>query len=151
VRAHEIVFIPKVLDDHTGLGERPELLPVEALVAEAAVEGFDEAILPRAARIDVDGLDLVLGQPALEFLGNKLRAVVGADVFGGAVQGDGAADQLNDIGRSQCPVGPKHVALPGVLVEDREHPDGAAPYGCVGDKVPGPHVVAVGRLGRQAR
>jgi hypothetical protein len=35
-----------VLNDYAGFGQRPELLPVEALVAEASMETLDEAILP---------------------------------------------------------------------------------------------------------
>ena len=73
------------------------MLAVEALVAEAAVEGFHEAVLPWAARLDVEGLYLVCCQPALEFLGDKLRAVVGADVVGRSVLGDGALHQVDDI------------------------------------------------------
>jgi hypothetical protein len=42
------------------------LLAVQALIAEAPVEGFHEAVLPWATWLDVDGLDLVFGQPALE-------------------------------------------------------------------------------------
>jgi hypothetical protein len=50
------------------------------------VEGFDEAVLPGAAGLDVDGLDLVVGSPALELLGDKFRSVVGADELWRAVR-----------------------------------------------------------------
>ena len=83
-----VVLGSEVFDDDASLGQGPELLAVEALVAEAAVEGFHEAVLSGASRLDVDGLDLVVGQPPLEFGGDKLRAVVGADVLRGPVQGD---------------------------------------------------------------
>jgi hypothetical protein len=45
------------------------------------MDGFDEAVLQGNARLDVEGLDLVPGRPALEFVGDKLRAVVRADVL----------------------------------------------------------------------
>ena len=86
MRADSVVLFPVIFDDNAGLGQGPELLAVEALVAEAAVEGFYEAVLPWAARLDVEGLYLVCCQPALEFLdSDKLRAVVGADVVGRSV------------------------------------------------------------------
>ena len=43
---------------------------------EATMEALDEAVLPRAARIDVNGLDAIVRQPALHLLGDELRAVV---------------------------------------------------------------------------
>jgi hypothetical protein len=71
-----VIFVAVILDDDSCLREGPKLLTVEALVAEASVEGFHEAVLPGAAGLDVDGPDLVVRQPPLEFLGDKLRAVV---------------------------------------------------------------------------
>ena len=47
VGPHGVVLDPEVLDDDAGLGQRPHLLPIEALIAEAGVERFHEAILPR--------------------------------------------------------------------------------------------------------
>ena len=43
-------------DDDRSLGERVEDLPVQQLVAKPGVEGFYEAILPRAPGHDVGGL-----------------------------------------------------------------------------------------------
>ena len=74
-----VVFEAEVFDHDADLGQRPKLLAVEAFVAEAGVERLDKAVLPRARRSDVDGLDVLRSQPALEFLGDELRAVVGAD------------------------------------------------------------------------
>ena len=84
-----VVVLTEVFDHDPGLGEGPELLAVEAFIAEAGVERFDEAVLPRACRGDVEGLDFLLCEPALEFLGDELRSVVGADELGRAVQCDG--------------------------------------------------------------
>ena len=78
MRPGRVVFLTEVFNDHPSLGQGPELFPVETLVPEAAVEAFHEAIFPRVGRGDVDGLDLLVGQPALEIVGDKLRAVVGA-------------------------------------------------------------------------
>ena len=77
-----VVLDAEVLDDDPSLGEGPELLPVQAFVPEAPVERLDEAVLPGTGRLDVDRLDLLLGQPPLEFFGDKLRTVVRADELG---------------------------------------------------------------------
>ena len=61
VRASVVVVVAEVSDDHAGFAQCPELLLVEALVTEAAMEALHAAVLPRAARVDVDRLDLVLG------------------------------------------------------------------------------------------
>ena len=46
-------------DDYAGLGERVELLTIEALIPEAGVKGLDVAVLPGRARVDVEGADAV--------------------------------------------------------------------------------------------
>ena len=145
-----VVSVSVVFDHDAGLGQGPELLAVEALIPEAPVEGFHETILPGAPRLDVDGLDLVLGQPVLDLFSDKLRAIVGANVLRDAVLGDGALHKVDDVAGLEGPVRPEHMALPGVLIEDREHPQGAASYRGVGDKVPGPHLVLMRCLGRKS-
>ena len=39
---------------------RPHLLPIEEFIAEAAVQRFNEAILPRTGGLDVDRLNILL-------------------------------------------------------------------------------------------
>ena len=58
---------------------------------------FDEAVFPRAGRRVVDGLDVLLGEPALESLGDKLRPIVGADKFRRTVLGDRGPDQRDHV------------------------------------------------------
>lgn len=98
MRSVLVVIAPAVLDDDTGLGQRPELFPIE------------------------DRLDLVLGQPVLDFFGNKLGAIVTAQVLWSAMVGDGLAHPFEHIGTFQGAVGPQHVALAGVFIQDGQHP-----------------------------
>jgi hypothetical protein len=42
---------------------------------------FHKAVLPWAARFNVDGLDVILGQPLLHNLGDKLRTVAPRDAY----------------------------------------------------------------------
>ena len=60
VEPQGVVLDPEVLDDNVGLGQRSHLLPIEALIAEAGVERFHEAILPRTGWGDVDRLNILL-------------------------------------------------------------------------------------------
>ena len=125
------------------------LLLVEALVPEATVEAPDEAVLPGAARIGINGLDLVLCQPALHFFSDKLRAVVTPQEHGRTVFLDGSLQPGEHVNGPQGTLGPKHVTLSGVLIEDGEHLESAAAYRGIADEVPGPHVPAVRGFGGQ--
>ena len=59
-----VVLAALVLNDCAGFCQGQELLPVEALVAQASMETLDEAILSRTA-----GLDMV--SPVLQPVGDK--------------------------------------------------------------------------------
>jgi hypothetical protein len=65
-----------------------------------------------ARRLDVDGLVLICVQPALEFLGDELRAVVGPDGLGDSVQGDGVLHEVDDVGALKGSVRSQGVTLP---------------------------------------
>jgi len=86
MRANGIVVTAPALDDDLGFAQRVEELAVEQLVAQAGIETFDEAILPRAARRDVGGLGPDGADPLLHRLGDEFRAIVGTDVLGDAAQ-----------------------------------------------------------------
>lgn len=48
-----VVVLAEVFDHDARLGQRPQLLAIETLVAEAAVEAFHEPVLPWTGRGDV--------------------------------------------------------------------------------------------------
>jgi hypothetical protein len=60
-----VVFNAPILDHHPGFGQCPELLPLKAFFPQAAVEAFNEPVLPRTARIDVERADAGIMQPLL--------------------------------------------------------------------------------------
>src|SRR5690349_4587150 len=66
-------------DDLVSLIEIEEQALVEQLVAHAAVEGFDVAILHRLAGRDVVPLHLMLLAPAQDRIRGELGAVIGHD------------------------------------------------------------------------
>lgn len=52
------VATPPALEEARGFTSAAKPLRAEALVAEFAVEGLNDMVLPRLARIDRDGLDV---------------------------------------------------------------------------------------------
>lgn len=81
-----VVVLPEVFDHYSGLGKRPALLAIETLIAEAGMEALDKVVLPGTTRLDADRADALLGEPALDDMGDRLRAMVGTQILwpGGA-------------------------------------------------------------------
>ena len=75
-----IVLPPIVFHDHPGFRQCPQLFPIQTLIPEPAVEALYKTILPRAAGINVECLDLMLLQPLLHCLGNELGPIVRAQM-----------------------------------------------------------------------
>ncbi len=139
-----VVFPSPVLQDHSGLGQCPELLPIQALIAEPGVEALDVAVLLWAAWVDVEGFDAVFCQPSAKLLLDELGAVVAADVLRGPALFNEPGDDLAHLMGVDLAVHVDAEAFPGVFIHDVEHPKLSAAHGGVMDEVPAPYVVAVG-------
>lgn len=74
------------------MGECVVLFAVEAHVPEAGVKGFGVAVLPGRAPVDVEGADDAVDQAVSDGTGDKLGAVVGADVLWNIVRFDGLGE-----------------------------------------------------------
>jgi hypothetical protein len=81
VRPDGVVVLAPLLDEDLGLLEAAEDFTVEQFVPQPAVEAFAIAVLPGAARLDVERLGAHTRKPATHDLGRHLRAVVGTDVL----------------------------------------------------------------------
>ncbi len=81
MRPQAIIFFSEVFNDHAGFCQCPEQFTVQAFITELTVEAFDKAVLPRAARFDIDGFYFIVLKPLLKLLGDNLRSVVRANVF----------------------------------------------------------------------
>ena len=81
VRSDRVVVLAPLLDDDGGLLQAVEDFPVEAFVAQLAVEGLAVAILPGTAGLDVERLCSELCEPAAHDLGGHLRTVVRPDML----------------------------------------------------------------------
>jgi len=127
------------------------------------IEGLGVTVLPRAAGVDVEGFDLVVGEPLLDGLGNKwalrfvvafaprYRPVVRADVFGSTVPVDGLLEHLEVIARFDRTVRVDAVTLAGMLIDEVEAAKFASTLRVIGHEVPSPDMILVCGLLRQAR
>ena len=122
---------PPAFDHDLGLAQRVEDLAFQRLVAQARVEGFHVAVLPRAAGRDAGRLGADRRDPALHRLGRELGAVVRADVPGHAAQDEQVGQHVDHVSGSELAPDPDGQALVGELVDDVEHPELAAIMGAV--------------------
>lgn len=112
---------PPTLDYDPSLVERVEDLSVEQLVTHSGVEALDVAVLPWATRRDVGCLRADRVDPCLNRLGDKLGAIVGADVAGHAAQDELVGEYIDDIRAVEPAVDPDRQTFVGELVDEIEH------------------------------
>ena len=141
-----VVEADPVGDDDASFGERIELLAVEAFVTEAGVKGFDLAVLPRRAGVDVEGADTAVGQTVADSAGDKLGPVVGADVLKGSMGLDGLGEHDHDVVGADAAGDMMGDALLRVLVDEHEGAEAASSRRDVRHEVPRPHMAGVGGL-----
>ena len=115
-----VVEADPVGDDDPSFGERIELLAVEALVTEAGVKGFDVAVLPGRAGVDVKRADASVGQAVPDSTGDKLGAVVGADMLRRSVGFDGLREDSYNVVSADAAGDVMGDALLRVLVDEHE-------------------------------
>ena len=80
-----VVMLPPILNDDADFASIQQLFPIQKFIAETAIKALNVAVLPRATRLDVKGLDLIFAEPSLDFSDDKLRAVIASNVLGDAV------------------------------------------------------------------
>src|SRR5262245_14894986 len=82
VRPDRVVLLLPLLAQHPRLQQAGELLALQQLIPQPAVERLGVAILPRCPRLDVQRPDARPRQPGPQRLGNQLRPVVAAQMTG---------------------------------------------------------------------
>lgn len=141
-----IVVVTPIMEEDARFAEGIDQFAIQALGPEAAIEALDISILPGASRIDVNGLDAFLREPALDGRGNELRSVVTANITGSTFVGDDLLKQFQDIDRFDRPVGVDAVAFPRILIDEVENAQFPTPLGEVADEVPRPDMIAMAGL-----
>ena len=96
MRPPGIVVDPPFLDDPAGCRQAAEQVHVEALVAEAAVQAFDEAVLHRLARGDVVPLDSMVFLPLQDRMRGQLGSVVADNHERPSTKGDECIELSRD-------------------------------------------------------
>ncbi len=130
-----VVVPPPPFGKHLRLEECVEDLPLHQFVTELAIETLDVAVLPERLRLDVERLYADASQPLPDSLRRELAPVVAADVFRDAATHEQVAEPLEDVLARELPGDIDREALTGVLVHDRQHPEGTALGGAVQHEV----------------
>src|SRR3954454_15419156 len=143
MRSDGVVVTPPALDDDLRLAKGVEDLAIEQFVSQPGIEALDVTVLPRTARSDIGGLGSDRRDPLLDGLGDKLRAVVGANVARHATQDEQVREHVDDVDGLELASDPDGQALVGELVDDVEHAEPPSVVRPVLDEVVGPDVVAM--------
>lgn len=118
VRALAVIVLAPLFDDDLGLLQCVEDFAVEQLVPEAGVEALDIAVLPRRPWGDVCRLRSHGADPVPHFLGDELRAIVGANECRRPQQDEEVRQHVQHIDGVQLPVDTDRQRLPRELIDD---------------------------------
>ena len=141
MRSVPVVILLPCSDGGAGLSDRREQRLIQALVAEAAVEAFDEAVLHRLAGGDVMPVDLCLLAPFEDGHAGHLRSVVRDDrprfsAFG---------DETIQLAGKPCPrqgcIGDQAQAFAGEVVNDGQNTKAATVGEGIADEVQAPALI----------
>ena len=98
VRAFGIVMLPPLFDQDLCLPQAVEDFSVEQFIPHSRVEAFAISVLPRRSWLDVGRLCADGRNPVPDGLGYELRAIVGANVGGNAVQDEQVCQRIDHLG-----------------------------------------------------
>ena len=146
MRAEGVVFVFPVVDEEACFCDGMEPVLVEAIVAEGAVEAFDEGVLHGFAGLDVVEVDVIALSPEMQRFAGELGAVVGSDGVGKAV---GLGERIEHGSHRRTADGGIHVqgqALTGEVVHERQAAKAASAGKLVVNEIHAPALVGHGGL-----
>ena len=143
MRSDRVVVLAPLLDDDSGLLQAVEDLPVQAFIAQLAVEGLAVAVLPRTTWFDVKRGCSKTRKPAAHDLRRHLRAVVGPNVFRHAAFEHYVRHRLDNAKAVDATRHPDRKAFSSELIDQRHEPDLAAVMGLRLDEVVAPDMIAM--------
>lgn len=121
-----IVVIAPSSELFSRIRERIEPLYIQAFVAQASVETFNEAILNRPAWAYEAQLHTVLNRPGLNCSASELAAVIQGDVpWRRTTFFDCVLQRSNHMTAMKRAIRHQRDALSGELIDDRKDPVGA--------------------------
>ena len=142
---------PPRFDEDLRFSEAVEDLAVEQLIAQAAVERFTIAILPRAARCDVKGLDADLCQPVLDGGSDELGAIVRPYVRWRAVEDEQISQDRQNVSAPDSARNQQRHTFPARFIDDRKDSELATIMGATLDEVVSPDMTRIFRTQPDAR
>ena len=143
MRTYRVEVIAPLLDHDLSFFQTVKYFLVGAFVAQFAVERLAIAVLPRAARLDVERPGAEFSKPVANHLGRHLRAVVGADVFGDTPGEHHVGHRLDDAEAFDTTRHTDGQAFPGELIDQSHQTELATVMGLRLDKIVAPDMIAV--------
>jgi hypothetical protein len=126
VRSNGVVVMLPERQNLAGLRERAEQRFVQQLIAQAAIEAFDEGILLRLAGRNVVPLDLPVLRPAQHCHAGELGAVIGNDHCWTTAGCDHGVELARDPQAWQGRISDQNQAFAGEVVDDGQDAEAAA-------------------------
>jgi hypothetical protein len=109
------------LDYDPSLPQTVEDLAIEQFIAQAGVEALDIAVLQGTSRRDIGRPCADRGDLVLHGLGNKLRAIDGADIARHASQDEEIGQHVDHVDRLQPAGDPDAQTFMGIFIDHVEH------------------------------
>ena len=126
----------------SGVGK---LFNAEQFVAQATVEALSEAVLPRTTWFNVKRLDSKFRQPVSYRLGNKLRAIVAANMLRHAVHHKQLRQPIDDVSRLKATRYIQCDTAASEFINDDEPFQGLSTLCTIKDEIPTPNMIRMCR------
>ena len=149
--ARGVVMAAPCLDQDLGLPEIEEDFPRQQFIPELGVEALAVAILPWAARLDIERLHADALQPVAESRRDELGSVVGTYMFRRPMPDEQLAQRVEDIPRVELPFDPYGETLSCILIDHAQHTEHPPIMRPVLHEVIGPDMALVRRSEPHAR
>ena len=143
MRPDRVVLIAPLLNDDARFLQAVEDFSVEAFVPQLAVEGLAIAVLPRAARFNVERPGAKRCEPGAHDLCRHLRAVIGPDMPRHSAFEHHIGHRLDDAEAVDTTGHLDRQTFPGELIDQCHQPKLAAIVGLRFDKVVAPDMIAM--------
>lgn len=123
------------------LSQVPDPLQIQAFITQPPVEAFAVRVLPRAAGLNVGGLNVSLLQPLLHGPRNKLGSIITPYVAWCAAFPDHSVKHLDDLLSADAAGNLDRQAFPGKLIRQRQDFEALAIRTGIMHTIVGPHLL----------
>lgn len=124
MRSLLVIELPPLLDEDLRFRPTSELLPIQQLITQLAVEALHKTVLPRTAWRNIDRSDILVPQLTHNFGCRELDPVFRSDIGRLAIHAHQPRQSQNDVLRTQAGSGLDREAFPGVFINHAQHLQG---------------------------